>query len=70
MNVETSKSPGRLAELNPFDVTETGEVFEQPPRAGKPSCNSAHKIRPLAGEYGCVDWYQYHHSAITQRPKN
>jgi hypothetical protein len=62
MNASLSpKSPGRLADLNPFDFSVNIKAPDMPPRVIKPA---ARKKRAVAqAEHGCVDWFQYYAEA-------
>lgn len=49
-------TPGRNADLNPFNGSVTVEV----PQASDADSGSARMVkREARAEYGCVDWYQY-----------
>jgi hypothetical protein len=62
------KSPGRLADLNPFDIRVSIEATGTPPRVSE---RDARKERAGAGrEYGCVDWFQYHLQADEDKTRH
>lgn len=52
--------PGRLAELNPFDIGVTFEPRKASPHAKNSVCRNKPEDEAAGeGEFGCVDWYQY-----------
>lgn len=54
------RSPGRLADLNPFDVSAPVEASQAPMLVGTGRRGLPRKERTEAdAEYGCVDWYRY-----------
>jgi hypothetical protein len=55
------KTPGRLADLNPFNVAVSAAAPPQIRKAGR--CDAGENSLQVALEYGCVDWYQYHDPA-------
>jgi hypothetical protein len=60
MNVMQHKSPGRLADLSPFNLKVMAETQKPLLRVQNSVCREFFKgeTETDAG-YGCVDWYQY-----------
>ena len=60
MNITQHKSPGRLADLSPFDLKVTAETPKPLPPARNPVRHEFFKgeTETDAG-YGCVEWYLY-----------
>lgn len=57
MNDTQRRSPGRLADLSPFD----NKVKVETPKSSAPAQNAGccELLRAEAETYGCVEWYQY-----------
>jgi len=59
MNATQHKSPGRLGDLNPFDIKVTPEPQTSPPVRKAVDREIPRGAAKTDAEYGCVDWYQY-----------
>jgi len=68
MTATQHKSPGRLADLSPFDI----KVPIEPPKPSRIRTALGREIPKGAAktdtEYGCVDWYLYRGSRA-DRPR-
>ena len=63
MNATQHKSPGRFADLSPFDI----KVALEPPKPSSPVRKAVDREIPRGAaktdaKYGCADWYQYRSS--------
>jgi hypothetical protein len=57
MNAMPHKTPGRLADLSPFNVVVSAAAPSQTQKVGRR--DAGENSLQAAAEYGCVDWYQY-----------
>jgi hypothetical protein len=54
-------TPGRRADLNPWNVSATAEAPQTLLQLGNAARGIGRKDGPEASaEFGCVDWYLYH----------